>query len=119
MEQRELEQDIDLLPHHQKVDLPASPHPDDEQVSCDREGTEILGDQLEEEMHNISFDESHHRVVQSHRVSTPDVHTSPVQVEECMIMSDVRKHPTALADATGVYVEATSSCVRFLIDENE
>ena len=36
-----------------------------------------------------------------------------------MIVSDVHKHPTALADATRAYVEATSSSVRFLIAENE
>ena len=36
-----------------------------------------------------------------------------------MIVSDVRKHPVALADATRVYVEATSSSVHFLIAENE
>jgi len=31
----------------------------------------------------------------------------------------MRKHPKALADATRVYVEATSSSVCFLIAENE
>ena len=89
MEQRELEHDIDLMPHNQEIDLPASPHPDDEKVSNDRGGNEILGDQLEEEMHNISFDKSQHRVVQSCRVSTPNDHTSPVKVEERVIMSDM------------------------------
>ena len=34
-------------------------------------------------------------------------------------MTDIHKHPTTLADATRVYVEATSSSVRFLIAENE
>ncbi len=34
-------------------------------------------------------------------------------------MYDVHKHPASLADATIVYVEASSSSVRFLIDENE
>jgi len=32
MEQKELEQDIDLMPHHQEVDPPTSPHPEEEQV---------------------------------------------------------------------------------------
>ena len=36
-----------------------------------------------------------------------------------MIVFDVFKHPVALADATRVYAEATSSSVRFLIYENE
>jgi len=90
------------MPHHKEVDSPASMHPDDEQVSNDQGGTEILGDQLEEEMHNISFDESQHRVVQSRRVSTSKDHTSPVQVEEQVIVTDVCKHPATLADATRV-----------------
>ena len=34
-------------------------------------------------------------------------------------MFDVRKHPTALVDATKAYAEATSSSVRFLIAENK
>jgi len=50
------------MPHHKEVDSPASFHLDDEQVSNDQGGTEILGGQLKAEMH-ISFDESHHRVV--------------------------------------------------------
>ena len=36
-----------------------------------------------------------------------------------MIVSDVRKHPTTLDDATRAYAEATSSNVRFLIVENK
>ncbi len=34
-------------------------------------------------------------------------------------MSDMRKHPTTLDDATKAYAKATSSIVRFLIAENE
>lgn len=34
-------------------------------------------------------------------------------------MSDVRKHPVTLDDATKAYVEATSSSVRFLIAQNK
>jgi len=63
MEQQELEQDTDLMPHQREVDSPASMHPDDEKVSDDQGGTEILCGQLEAETHNISFDESHHRFV--------------------------------------------------------
>jgi len=70
------------MPHHNEVHSPTSMHLDDEEVSNDQGGTEILADQPEEEMHNISFDESQHRVVQSCRVSTPEDHTSPTQVEE-------------------------------------
>ena len=64
MEQQELEQDTALMPHHKEVDSHASMHPDDEKVSNDQGGTEILGGQQEAEMHNIAFEEYHHRVVQ-------------------------------------------------------
>jgi len=43
MEKQELEQDIDLMPHHQEVNLPASLHLEEEQVSSDQGDTEILG----------------------------------------------------------------------------
>ena len=82
MEQQELEQDTDLMPHHKEVDSPTSMHLEEEQVSDDQRGTEILSDQPEEDMHNVSFVESQHRVVQSRRVSTPEDQTSAVQVEE-------------------------------------
>jgi len=82
MEQQELEQDTNLMPHHKEVDPPTPMHSKEEQVSNDQGGTEILGDQPEEEMHNISFNESQHRVVQSPGVSTPEDQTSPAQVEE-------------------------------------
>ena len=52
-------------------------------------------------------------------MSTPEDQTSPTQVEERVIVTDVHKHPPALADATRVYAEATSSSVCFLIAENE
>ena len=44
MEQQELEQDTDLMPHHKDIESPASMHPDDEKVLHDQGGTEILGD---------------------------------------------------------------------------
>ena len=119
MEQQELQQDTDLMPHQREVDSPTSMHPDSEQVSDDQGGTEILGGQLEAEMHNISFDESHHRVVQCLRVLTPEDQTSPAQFEEQVIVTNMHKHPATLADATRVYVKDTSSSVRFLITENE
>lgn len=93
------------MPHHQEVDPLASLDPEAEQVPSDQGDTEILGDNLEGEMHNISFNESQHRVVQSRRVSNSEDHTSPTQFEEQVIMSDVRK--------------TTSSSVHFLIDKNE
>lgn len=70
-------------------------------------------------MYNISNYESQHRVVKSRRVSNPNDQTSPVQFEEQVIVSDVCKHPTTLADATRLYVEATSSIVCFMIADNE
>ena len=44
---------------------------------------------------------------------------SPAKVEEQVIVTNVHKHPVALANATRVYVKATSSSVHFLIVENE
>lgn len=107
------------MPYQQEVDLPSSLHLEDEQVSSYQGGIEILRDQPKGQMHNILFNESQHRVVQSHRVSTLDAHTSPASVEERMIMSNMRKHPKTLADTTRVYVEATSLSIHFLIGENE
>ena len=114
-----MEQDTNLMPHHKEVNSPTSLHPDDEKISNHQGGTKILGGKLEAEMHNISFDESHHRVVQSQRVPTLEEKTSLVQFEEKVIVTAVHKHPVALANATRVYAKATSSSVHFLIAENE
>lgn len=60
------------MPHHREVSSPASMHLDDEKVSNDEGCTEILGGQPEEEMHDNSFDESQHRVVNLDRVPTSE-----------------------------------------------
>jgi len=70
-------------------------------------------------MHNISFDESQHKVVQSRKVPTLDVHVSPVQIGERVFVFNVCRHLPALAEDTKAYTEATNSSVRFLIAENE
>jgi len=76
MEQKELEKYIDLMPYHQEVNPPTSPDMEAKEVPSDQGDTEILGDNPEGEMHNVSFIESPHRVMQSHIVSTSD-NTSP------------------------------------------
>jgi len=43
VEQQELEQDTDLMPHHKEVESPASMHQNDEKVLNDEEGTKMLG----------------------------------------------------------------------------
>lgn len=118
MEQHELEQEIYLMPHHQEVNPSASPCWEEDQVPSDQWDIEILRDNLEEEMHNISFNKSHHRVVQSRRFSTLNDHTSLAQFEEWLVMSDVHKIQQH-SEATRAYPEATSSSVRFLIAENK
>ena len=118
MEQPKLEQEINLMPYHQQVNTLASTDLEAEKALSDQGDSKILGDNPEEEMHKIWFDESQHRVVKSHRVSTLDVHTSPAKFAEWLIVSDMRKHPIALADATRAYAKATSSSVHFLIAEN-
>lgn len=64
------------MPYHQEVDAPDSPDLKVEQVPSDQGDTEILGDKLKGEMHNISFNESLHKVLQSRRGSTLDDKTS-------------------------------------------
>jgi len=54
-EQPKLEQDIVLMPYHQEVNPPASPALEVEQFSSDQGDTEILKDNMEEEMHNIEL----------------------------------------------------------------
>jgi len=49
----------------------------------------------------------------------PDDHASPALIKERVIVPDIRKHPTSLADATSTYVIATSSNVKILLVENE
>ena len=82
MVQPKQDEDTNLMPKDQEVTPPASPDPGAEQVLIDQGDTEILEGNLEADVHNISFDESQHRVVQSHRVSTPDFHESPAHFEE-------------------------------------
>ena len=58
MEQPKLEKDIDLMPYHQEVNPLTSLELEAEKVPSDQGDTKILGDNPEEAMHNISFDES-------------------------------------------------------------
>lgn len=79
--QPEKYQDIDLMPKNEEVTPPTLPDQGAEQVLNDQGDTEILEDNLKVDVHNISFNESQHRVVQSRRVSTLDVHVSTAQFE--------------------------------------
>lgn len=63
MGQLELEKDINIMPYNQEVDPLASPDWNAKQVPSNQGDTEILGDNPKEKMHNMSFDESQHRVV--------------------------------------------------------
>lgn len=58
MEKLESEQDIDLMPYNQEFDPLASPDLKEKRVLSDQQDTAILEDNMEWEMHNISFDES-------------------------------------------------------------
>lgn len=107
------------MPHHREVDQLVSPCLEEEKVPNDQGDAKILRDNLEEDMHKISFNESQHKVVKSHRVSTLDDHTSPMKFKECVIMFDIWKHPTTLDNPTRSYAEATSSSFQFMIAENE
>lgn len=70
---------------------------------------------MEVDVQNIFFDKLQHRVVQSHRVPTLDIHVSPIWV----IVFDLRRHHIALTYATKAYTKATILSIRFLIVENE
>jgi len=65
------------MPRNQEVTPPASLDLEAEQVPRNYGDTEIFEDNSEAEMHTVSFDKSQHRVVQSHRVPTLNVHISP------------------------------------------
>ena len=107
-----LDQDyIDLMPQNQEVTPLASPDPEVDQVPSNQGDTEILDDNPKVEMQNISFDDSQHRVVQSHRVPTLDVHIYLVHFEERVTISNVLKNPTTFSNATRAYVKATNSTV--------
>jgi len=77
-----LDQDTNLMPHNQEVTPLASLDTEAEIVPSDQGDTNILEDNPKVEMHNISFDESQHKVVQSRGVSTLDVHTFLAQFVE-------------------------------------
>ena len=70
------------------------------------------------DVYNLSFDESQQRIVQAWRKKLSDDHASPAHMEKMVIVSYVRRHPVALADASKAYEEATSSTVKFLLAEN-
>lgn len=55
--------DIDLMPKNEDVIPPTSPDPGADQVPSDQGDIEIIEDNLEADVHNISFNESHNRVV--------------------------------------------------------
>lgn len=78
MVQLESDQDIYLMPQNQMVTPLTSLDLEAKQVLSDQGDTDILENNLEAKMHNISFDKSQQSIVQSHRVPTPDVHVSPM-----------------------------------------
>ena len=119
MEHPKQDQDTDLMPKLTEVTPQASQTPTTEKVPSEQGDTILLEDNPRTDVYNIAFDESQHRVVQARRVHTPDEHASPTHVEEWVIVLDVRRHPTALIDATKSYSKTTSSSVKFLMKENE
>lgn len=76
IEHPKLEQDINLMPYHQGVDPSASLDLEAKKVLSNQGDIEILGDDPKEETHNISFDESQHRVFQSRSVYSRCPHIS-------------------------------------------
>jgi len=48
-----------------------------------------------------------------------DDYTSPTFIKEMVIVSDTKKYPTSLVEASLTYAGATSSNVKFMLAENE
>ena len=119
MEKQNIDQDTDLMPKAIEVTLMDSPTQSVEKFPSEKGDTVLLEDNLGTYVYNIAFDDSQHRVVQACRAHTPNEHASPAHFEEWVIVSDVRRHPSSLANVTKAYVEATSSSVNFLIVGNE
>ena len=54
-----------------------------------------------------------------HRKHFLDDHATPTFIKERVIMSDTRKHPTSISQATLAYAGATNSNVQYLTTESE
>lgn len=90
-----------------------------EQVSSKKWDVFLLDDDPVMDVYNLSFDELQRKIVQMWSNHFPANHMSPAFIKERVIVSDVRKHPTSMADATFSYAGATSSNVKFVLVENE
>jgi len=66
----------------------------------------------------MPFDESQWKIVYAWRNHLPDDHASPA-FEERVIVLDVRRHLATMVDASKAYVEAMSSTINFLLEEND
>lgn len=58
-------------------------------------------------------------IIQAQRNNFLDDHASPAFIKERMIVSDTRKHPTSLAEASLAYVRETRSNVQYMTYEIE
>ena len=79
----------------------------------------LLDDDPVMDVYNISFDELQQNSVEAQRKHFRDDHTSPEFMKERVIVSDVRKRPSTMTNATMAYARATSSNVKFLLAENK
>lgn len=68
---------------------------------------------------NLSFDELQKKIVLVRRKKFPDDHTSLTFIKERLIVSDTRKHPTALVEANLAYAGAIRSNVKYLTIKNK
>jgi len=112
-------EDNDLMPRAPKVTSQSPPPPVSVLVPSKQGEVVLLGDDLVMDVYNLSFDELKKKIVQVWRKKFLDDHVPRVFMKERMIVSDVRKHPFALTDATLAYARATSSNIKFLLPKNE
>jgi len=71
------------------------------------------------DVYNLSFVEFQKRIVEAQRKKFLDDHASSAFIEERVIVSNTRKHPTSIAEASLAYAGETSSNVQYLTTEKE
>lgn len=113
------DQDTDLMPRALEVTSQSPPPLVLEPVPSEQGEVGLLDNDRMMDVYNLSFDVLHKKIVQVRRKNFPDDHVSHAFMKERVIVSDVRKHPVFMANATLDYTRAMSSNVKFLLAEIE
>lgn len=119
LEQESQWEDTDLILKASHVISQSPPPPVVEPSPSEQGDTILLDDDPVMDVYHLSFDEYQKRIVQARRKHFPDDHTSSTFIKERVIVSNTRKHPPTIAQASLAYAGATSSNVQYLTIENE